>query len=627
MNIIEEARWLAEHPEFAERPATIDEFLGPNYLNIEGKVRDGIAQALRDIFGKGVPDGVRISQVETAMITGAIGIGKTTFASIALPYMVQWVLCLKDPQDFYNLLPGSRIAFMQMSTSGNHAREVIFGDIKARIAASPWFKAWPHDPKYTKSFRFPKDIWILPGDSTETTFEGYNILGGILDECDSHKVTKETDYAEQGFNTIQSRIASRFVDNSDPDREGHKGLLIVIGQMKKATGFAARKFSELQENPKAHVVRMAIWESFGWERYTNADGTRRSFWYDIDRKQILPDWLGPEVIDNNKVIEIPRAFMDQFKAAPEKALRDLAGIPPNAEDPFISRVHTIQDAETRWIASYGEDKIPVDDSCTKPKLADWVGTPDHTDARRRTAHIDIGYSANGDAAGIAIGHIRELVETPDGDMLPYIVIDALVRFKAPPGGEVMISDLRRVIYDLKARGMRLVKVTMDGFESTDTRQQFIKRKLQVGYVSMDRSKLGYEDLREALYDDRIEFPPYLTYLAPGSQERVPILRKELMGLSDTGSKVDHPKDGSKDVADAVAGVVTTLMNDAVYRKGLSSRGSKQGENSSTKSLDELLSVFDNTSRSLGPLGMPGRSASSSDVSGSLGLSIPDRLRR
>ena len=117
----------------------------------------------------------------------------TTIASIVLPYLAHWVLCLRNPQDFFNLLPGSRIAFMQMSTSGQQAKEVVFGDIKARIENAPWFKNHPYDPKFKNQLRFKGDIWILPGDSGETTFEGYNICGGILDEADSHLVTEHKD--------------------------------------------------------------------------------------------------------------------------------------------------------------------------------------------------------------------------------------------------------------------------------------------------------------------------------------------------------------------------------------------------------------------------------------------------
>src|SRR5690606_3760763 len=159
-----EAQWLIDHPEFEQKPATIKEFLGEDYLNIASKVRVGLVEALEGIFGEDV-SGDRIALYEEAMVTGGIGIGKTTFASIALPYMAHWTLCLKDPQDYFGMIPGSRIAFMQMSTSEDQALQVIFGDIKARIEHAKWFvENYPHDPKFTKQIRFPgKDVWILPG--------------------------------------------------------------------------------------------------------------------------------------------------------------------------------------------------------------------------------------------------------------------------------------------------------------------------------------------------------------------------------------------------------------------------------------------------------------------------------
>src|SRR5687768_5122173 len=104
-------KFLRENPHFEQRPASIREFLGPGYLDIEKKVRPGLLKALVDIFGEEV-NPHRIGLFERAMVTGGIGIGKTTFAAIALPYMAHWILCLKDPQDYFELLPGSRIALM-----------------------------------------------------------------------------------------------------------------------------------------------------------------------------------------------------------------------------------------------------------------------------------------------------------------------------------------------------------------------------------------------------------------------------------------------------------------------------------------------------------------------------------
>ena len=96
-------QWLLDNPHFEQKPASIMEFLGPGYLDIESKVRVGLKKALVEIFGQKVGTS-RIAVFERAMFTGGIGIGKTTLASIALPYMAHWVLCLKDPQAYFELL-------------------------------------------------------------------------------------------------------------------------------------------------------------------------------------------------------------------------------------------------------------------------------------------------------------------------------------------------------------------------------------------------------------------------------------------------------------------------------------------------------------------------------------------
>lgn len=548
-NLLEELEWLKNNPSFAERPATIEEFLGPEYLNIEGKVRARIKAELIEILGTEV-SGDRISKYSEACITGAIGIGKTTVAAIVLPYLVHWVLCLNDPQDYYNLLPGSRIAFMQMSTSEAQAREVIFQDIKARIATSPWFKAnYQPDPAFKNQLRFPKDIWILPGDSTETTFEGYNILGGIIDEGDSHKMTKIKDYAEQGYTTISSRITSRFQD---------RGFLLVIGQMKRANGFMARKYNDFLGRPDAYAVRLSIWDSMGKQFYIERDGGK-TFTYDMLRRQVLPA-LAAQVLGGRHLIEVPELYRRQFEQNPEKALRDLAGIPPKTGNPFISLVDRIEDCRNRWIAQHG-DKSPV---TRDGRIESWFRAPN---SLKRVCHVDLAYSADGDALGLAMGHVRGMVEI-DGETKPYIVIDLAMRIHASAGSEIFLSDVRHIIYTLRdERRFKLEKVSLDGFESTDFLQQLSKRRFEVEKISVDKNFLPYTDLRDAIYEGRLEFPPYMVEIQRGDTTEISeIIVQELSELVDTGTKVDHPEQGSKDVADCLAGVVTSLMGDRRYHR-------------------------------------------------------------
>lgn len=557
--IADDLKWLQDHPAFYEKPASIVEFLGPDHLNIEKGIRPGVRAELIKLFGEEV-SGTRISLVRWGMFTGAIGIGKTTMASIVLPYMVHWVLCLKDPQDFYDLLPGSRIAFMMMSTSEDQAKETVFGDVKARIQHSAWFQnSYPYDPDFKNQLRFAKDIWILPGSSKETAFEGYNILGGILDEADSHQVTARKDYASDGWDTINGRIDSRFQD---------RGFLLTVGQMKKSDGFAAAKYKELSEDKEnAHTVRMTIWESIGWVKLNaiGPDGSRISFWYDSKRKEIISAEAAKLLGYPDHILEIPRIYEKNFKNAPEKALRDLAGIPPAAGSTFISLAYKIEEAVARWKERYG-DEPPVNDDARRPVLAEWFRNPTPL---RRAVHLDIGVSGEGDAAGIVMAHVSHMVKSEDEDDKPYIIVDCIVRVKAGAGQEIMISDLRNYIYDFKNRGFRIRNVTMDGFQSTDTMQQLRKKRFNASYLSVDKSKLPYEDLRDAIYEDRIEFPEYITEITPGG-EKVHIVYRELSQLEEDGKKIDHPAKGSKDVADGLAGVTTTLMGDRVYRRKVSS---------------------------------------------------------
>lgn len=562
-----EIAWLRKNPQFNFRPATIREFVGPEYLD-EPNVRPGIMKALIDVFGEKIdPDFISVAR--KACITGGIGIGKTTFASIALAYMVHWVSCLKDPQGYFNLAKGSRISFMMMSTSQKQAREVIFGDIKARINNSPWFKKHcMYNQKFENQLRFPKDIWIVPGGSKETQFEGYNILAGILDEGDSHVTTKEKDYADEGWNTIDSRIASRFIDHTN---ETTKGLLIAIGQMKSAVGFMSRKFKDISEDDDGVALRMAIWESFGWYNYTQdkADAQRkietsprRSFFFDTKRKEVIPK-LAAGTVQNENMIEVPLAYAAQFEKDPVKALRDLAGIPPASEDPFIPSVHLITLAQESWIDRYGK-AMPMSTSADSPEFNDWFKAGNNL---RRAVHIDIAYSSKGDALGLAMGHIPELVDQ-DGELKPYIVIDFILRMKAKPGTQNDLARMRQYIYHLKdSLGFNIKTATLDGFNSTDTIQQLNKHKISSYQVSVDKSKAPYENLRDAIMEKRIALPKQMVHLNYGDTEVVDIVYKEISELTDTGTKIDHPLLGSKDVADGIAGVVDILMDGKEFRRG------------------------------------------------------------
>lgn len=543
-SLIENLRWLIANPEFEERPPSITEFLGTGYLDILEAIRPRILEELQAIFGPEYTTG-QLANVSEALITGAIGIGKTTIASIVLSYLVCCTLCLKDPQGYYDLIKGSTIAFMMMSTKRTQALQVIFSDTKARIDNSKWFRErYPRDDNFKNILSWPqKNVVIIPGDSLETTFEGYNILGGVMDEIDSHKKTEAKDYAESGYSTISARITSRF---------GKRGFLVLIGQTKTEGGFAMRRMEEFRARPHdRYACKMTIWESFGKAKFSGP-----VFYYDILRSKIVhaDEFERAQMTVSSQLIEVPIEYLDDFDKDPDKALRDLAGIPRKVEDPFIRNIEKIYAASIRYAANH-----PL---CPRP----WTGvalarTVRCTDSLRRDGHMDLAYSSEtGDAAALAIGHIREYVDTEEG-LKPYLVIDVVARMLAPPGRQLELSDVRQVLYDLMDLGFKVKKVTLDGFQSTDTMQMLRKRGIFSDLLSVDKKMLPYADLRDAIYENRIEFPEVVMKHKRIDREEIDVLAKELseLGYAPNGEKVDHPQGGTKDCADAIAGVAHNLM--------------------------------------------------------------------
>jgi hypothetical protein len=142
------------------------------------------------------------------------------------------------------------------------------------------------------------------------------------------------------------------------------------------------------------------------------------------------------------------------------------------------------------------------------------------------------------------------VSTMEGsrEMLPILWIDALLEIAPPKGGEIKLGKVRDIIHTLRKMGVNVRWGTFDQFQSRDSMQLLRQAGVSVGYQSIDINTMPYDFVKNALYEDRLSFPEH------------PKCQKELAGLErDTKkNKIDHPTKGSKDVSDALAGVVYGL---------------------------------------------------------------------
>ena len=475
--------------EVYEEPVCgVEEFIeSPLYLNLAGQVRPKVKQALVELFSGGYREGV---------LCWGIGSGKSFLASLALAYMVYRTLCLRNPQAYYGLSEGSSIAFMNVSVNAKQAKDVVFGEVRRRVEGSPWFQSrYKPQARVTSELRFAKGVTVIPGNSSENCPLGYNLLGAVMDEAAFFPEGSEGSAAEEVYNALLRRIASRF---------GEQGLLLVISSPRCVGDFVERKLAEARREERIYAQRMPLWEALPGEK------------------------LSGECFHDEVCGPVPVEFKREFERDLDRARRDLGAVPSRATTAWLRDMEALE-------AMFGAEVSP--EEAPGALRADFVAADD----KPRFIHIDLGLKKDG--CGIAMAHME-----PTGEEEPRAVVDLAVKWKATEGEEIQLREVRQLVYELSARGFAIGKVTFDQFQSADSRQQLASRGYRVELQSVDRTMEAYEALRELIHERRIECH---------RQEELKRELSELEVHE--GRKVDHPVKGSKDLADAVAGAVWTAL--------------------------------------------------------------------
>lgn len=153
-------------------------------------------------------------------------------------------------------------------------------------------------------------------------------------------------------------------------------------------------------------------------------------------------------------------------------------------------------------------------------------------------HMDLAKAT--DAAGVACVH-REATGV--------VIVDFMRSHRALPGQNIQFRELReKYIYGLHARGFHIEMVTFDQWNSEEMRQILEEQGFQTDQVSADKTPAPYDTLIEMLLTHRLDYYDY------------PVFIREMQKLRTNGLKYDHPKNGSKDVSDAVACATWKAIN-------------------------------------------------------------------
>ena len=123
--------------DYEEIPVTIDEFIcNDRYLGrVTGNgtlIYPFWREKYREIFDPS-------KNYEEMVFTGAIGIGKTRTGVICLCYLLYRLMCLKNPNAYFNLLEGDKITIFFLNITLDLARGVGYNTMHEFLMASPWF--------------------------------------------------------------------------------------------------------------------------------------------------------------------------------------------------------------------------------------------------------------------------------------------------------------------------------------------------------------------------------------------------------------------------------------------------------------------------------------------------------
>lgn len=556
--------------EYQRTPVDMRTFcLDPYYL---GNTCDNIYPKLLDDLSE-----LFSGDYHEAILSGSIGWGKTFFASIGICRILYELSCMVSPHDSFGLGRDTNISIVNLSVSEALAVKVVFENVATKIKASPYFKEHFPFEATKKELRFPNNVWVAARATSDTSALGLNIISALMDETNFMPQPQQrraagmrwehTSRADTLYAAIQRRMKSRF------QRQGRlPGILFIVSSKRTSHDFTAQRIRESKHDPTVFVRDYPLWGV-----KPDAYYAAKKFWVLCGNETVPSKIVTTEEVaelrtklpEGTVMIEVPEDFRADFERDLEGSMRDLAGVATVAISPYIQRRDKIEEAiDISRIHPFS--KLVHDPS--KPGQFLWEHLVKEGTARNpggasfkrlrplldpnAVRHVHIDPSLSGDATGFCMAHIggwKDVVRRAESgheymEHAPIYVVDFVLRIVPPVGDEIVLGDVRQLVYDLTAHGFLITNVTLDSFQSADALQQLGKKGYNAERLSVDAHIEPYDNLKTALYEGRVRYYNY------------PPLIDELRTLEHIRekNKVDHPSHGSKDVADAVAGCLYTL---------------------------------------------------------------------
>lgn len=527
-------------------PVDIDTFLNdPYYLGQTYDNGKGVYEYWREALHRIYPNPL-YSPYEEICVTGCIGAGKTSFAIMGAMYDLYHVCLLREPQRKYKLLRTTRILFSLVTATKDLASAVMANQMLDVIAASPFFTSrfMPKKGEKLDEDMFPHHVGVGFGSRGGHNL-GKAVIGAIIDEANFQEAV--ANQAVKNYETITRRMSSRFKlkNGSLPCRRW------LVSSRNSDSSFLESHIEAVKNNPKVLVLAPAIWDV--QKEKGIYSGKTFPVFIGTNTQQPMICTTEKEVEEHaGYIIEVPDVYREEFEENLPGALMDLAGV---ANRSSMSLIYNVE----KWVNvqcldnAISKDEISLSIDGTD-KIMDFVTK----EIPKYNYYVHLDGALKGDRFGFAMSAIEKQMTVSGRNLVtgeqtlrlsPSLITPIAFGIKARPGSEVPLWKVRQFLLELRNKGICIMQVSTDGFQSADMRQMLDKMGFNVKYVSVDTTKDPYLKFASNINHGLMKVP------------KSPILDFEVRHLENRDKKIDHPDKvmvngryvkGSKDIADAVS---------------------------------------------------------------------------
>lgn len=550
--------WLHDYIEI---PVDIETFLCSDlYLgksNSNGKsIYPSWHKAMSDIFNAG-------NKWEEIFFTGATRIGKSTTAVSCMAYMLYKLMCLRDPQKYFQKKEISKFTVSFFNVTKDLAKGVAFKEFQDTLRVSPWFN------QHGSFSRSENNYYYIPnGGKVEVSYGsdaahalGQQVFCAMMDEINFSRagikdVSKAKAHMKDTYNTVVARVKGTFRMHGEV-----YGKVFAVSSKRTDSDFMeAYLEDQIQAGASEHIYIFdkPQWEvlpesTFSKEKFYLAVGDRYKKGFVIPDNQTSEESLADIKQQGYRILTPPIDMKSQFLADYDIALRDLAGISvagtlsfitqdsldavinKERKNPFFSDILSIGTKDSLTIEEFFHIEVIPKEILN----ADWY------------IHLDLSLNTDRTGMGASCVTSRKDIKTDDGKIvsMPFISHAFSVAIEAPRGDKIPYSKIVAFICWLRKQGISVKLVTRDQFQSEYLAQILEAQGFETGKISLDRTPDGYMATRSVILEQRIDMLD------------VKLLQDELVFLQRDGvtGKIDHLVGKSKDLADGFAGSVWSCI--------------------------------------------------------------------